>query len=399
MRASGQTSPLPPRDDLHVRRAVLVLRDALAGDPADVDRVEVAVGRPGRRGSGSSRRCAWRNLVLRRAARRSGCSRRRGRSARRRTPLHLRVARVERVRRVHGVVRVERVLPRAGPGAGDAGLLVAFSQKRRNRSAPREPRFSCRSQAASTSHARPVGHRGAARCAARMPLKERHIATRSSRVSSPAYWRSLNTMLCMLLARESRRRSILRRPWVMSRPMPRAQRARRALVADDPRRSPRAGASGSTASSCRSSSSRSRARNSAGSLLGPKRRAAPSRDRCPTRTPNASRRARAARAALNVAVPSAVSHCCACSFVTCGIDADVGVERVAALVGHDRVHPRDALVALQDRELLLRGLRPVGLEEVVEDAEVVGVRVAHREARSRESTAAARRRACVSIGP
>src|SRR3954454_12081216 len=43
-----------------------------------------------------------------------------------------------------------------GPGAGEAGFAVARSQKRRNRSAPREVVFSRLSQAASTSQARPT---------------------------------------------------------------------------------------------------------------------------------------------------------------------------------------------------------------------------------------------------
>src|SRR5439155_9304501 len=82
-----------------------------------------------------------------------------------------------------------------GPGAGDAGFDVARSQKRRNKSAPREPRFSRRSQAASTSHARPTVT-GPFELGA-LPPNERHIDTTSSRVSSPAYWRSLNTIRCM----------------------------------------------------------------------------------------------------------------------------------------------------------------------------------------------------------
>src|SRR3954451_7494140 len=78
-----------------------------------------------------------------------------------------------------------------GPGAGDAGFAVARSQKRRKSNAPRELRFSFRSQAASASQARPTvtGPFGLGA----LLLNDLHSATASSRVSSPAYWRSLNT--------------------------------------------------------------------------------------------------------------------------------------------------------------------------------------------------------------
>src|SRR3954453_17778416 len=84
-----------------------------------------------------------------------------------------------------------------GPGAGEAGFAVARSQKRRKSNAPRELRFSFRSQAASTSQARPTVT-GPFELGA-LPLNDLHIATTSSRVSSPAYWRSLKTIRCMSL--------------------------------------------------------------------------------------------------------------------------------------------------------------------------------------------------------
>ena len=59
-------------------------------------------------------------------------------------------------------------------------------------------------------------------------------------------------------------------------------------------------------------------------------------------------------------------------------DRDVGVEGVALGVGRDRVHPRDALVALDDLLELVHALRLVHLEEVVQVAEVAGVGVADR---------------------
>src|SRR5436305_10235122 len=62
----------------------------------------------------------------------------------------------------------------AGAGAGDAGFAVACSQKRRNRSAPRDPSRSCRSHLASTSQALPVGTVPPSEVGAE-PLNERHI--------------------------------------------------------------------------------------------------------------------------------------------------------------------------------------------------------------------------------
>jgi hypothetical protein len=75
--------------------------------------------------------------------------------------------------------------------------------------------------------------------------------------------------------------------------------------------------------------------------------------------------------------------------------ADVGVVGAAVVVGRDRVHPRDALVAALDGVELRGALRAVDLEEVVEQAEVAGVGVAHgvrRRRRPREQRRAEQRR-------
>src|SRR3954453_4282779 len=71
---------------------------------------------------------------------------------------------------------------------GDGSAPLACAQKRRKSSAPLESRFSCRSHLASTSQALPV-ETGPEDDGA-VPPKPLHIDTRSSRVSSPAYWRS-----------------------------------------------------------------------------------------------------------------------------------------------------------------------------------------------------------------
>jgi hypothetical protein len=70
---------------------------------------------------------------------------------------------------------------------GEGSAPDAWSQKRRNSTAPFELRFSCRSQRASTSHAFPTWTGGPDEVGASPPGIERHIRTSESRVSSPAY--------------------------------------------------------------------------------------------------------------------------------------------------------------------------------------------------------------------
>ena len=168
---------------------------------------------------------------------------------------------------------------------------AAASAKRRNRTAPRESRFSCRSQPASTSHGVARGEPGAAQ---RDEVVAHQLAGQR-RLENTASWssRGVNCPLRQLVGHDPQ-------------PGAGAQRPLRALVADDAvealQRLRRVG----RASRSRWSSSRSRRGTATASAPARGSRARRRRGRCPSAQPEREPSSTGSPSAWNVAWPSAV---------------------------------------------------------------------------------------------